>query len=122
LTAARWVAKFSPAYEARDDETDPELSDRLPAGDAPRRRDGERHLDLRRRQADGHHRDRRVGGVHGSAEPARLRQSGGRRCIPWIEDALHFNVNVLHRDQARIAGHVRRPQAGGAALHPRLGQ
>ena len=22
---------------------------------------------------------------------------------PWIEDALHFNVNVLHRDQADVA-------------------
>jgi len=22
---------------------------------------------------------------------------------PWIEDVLHFNVNVLHRDQAEIA-------------------
>ena len=22
---------------------------------------------------------------------------------PWIEDALHFNVNVLHRDQAEVA-------------------
>ena len=77
-------------HDARRHERDRSPARRgLQAGDAPRRRDGERHLDLRRRQADGDHRHRGLGRLDGPAEPARLRQPGrlgasldrGCRCI-----------------------------------------